>query len=316
MGKYTAPLKTLAAKYKPQSLRVLMYSFLIVAFTWYYFCLPKPLFHVPYSTVIFDQNGELLNAHTAPDGQWRFPEIHELPERYIQALIAFEDKNFYRHPGVDPLAIMKAAVRNYRAGRVVSGGSTISMQLARMSLNKPRRLGQKLLEALIATRLEIKYSKEEILKLYASHAPFGGNVVGLEAASWRYFGKNPHHLTWAEATTMAVLPNAPSLIHPGKNREILNRKRDKLLKRLMDQNVISTMEYELSVIEPLPEKPLPLPSHSRHLAGKTPFLQCRTSTSINLELQRRVETLLNHHHHQVKTWQTSAMTRAGLVLIF
>ena len=296
IGKNKSLYHALVAKNKSGSIRIVFYALLIGLFTWYIFCLPNPLFQSSYSTVIFDQNGELLNARTAPDGQWRFPEMEELPEKYIQAVITFEDKNFYHHPGVDPFAIMKAAIRNYRAGRVVSGGSTISMQVARMSFKKPRKLGQKLLEALIATRLEIKYTKEEILKLYASHAPFGGNVVGLEAASWRYFGKDPRHLTWAEAATMAVLPNAPSLIYPGKNREILNRKRDKLLQKLMEKKVITAMEYELSVIEPLPEKPLPLPAHARHLAGKKPFVQRRTTTSLDVELQNRTETLLQTHH--------------------
>ena len=188
-------------------------------------CLPRDLFKgVSYSTVVESAEGELLGARIADDGQWRFPPCDTVPERFAAAIIQFEDRHFRWHPGVDPAALVRAAVDNARSGHVVSGGSTLTMQVIRLSRQKERNLWQKIIEAVQATRLELRYSKKHILALYASHAPFGGNVVGLEAAAWRYFGRPAAELSWAEAATLAVLPNAPSSIHPGKNREELLQK--------------------------------------------------------------------------------------------
>ena len=202
-------------------------------------CLPRDLFRgLPYSTVVTDRSGVLLGARTADDGQWRFPPRRQVPSRYATALIQFEDRHFRWHPGVDPLAIGRAIKDNLRSGHVTSGGSTLSMQVIRLSRQRERTLWQKVIEAVLATRLECRYSKKRILALYASHAPFGGNVVGLDAAAWRYFGVPPEDLSWAEAATLAVLPNAPASIHPGKGREALLAKRNRLLKRLLDHGDI------------------------------------------------------------------------------
>ncbi|MGZ5304764.1 MAG: transglycosylase domain-containing protein, partial [Bacteroidia bacterium] len=186
------------------------------------FSLPDPLFKQPYSFVITATDGQLLQARIAADGQWRFPQTDTVPAKFEKALLAYEDRHFYAHPGVDPLAFGRAVWQNIRAKKVVSGGSTISMQVIRLSRgNKSRNLWQKLVEMLLAVRLELGYSKKSILNLYASHAPFGGNVVGLNAASWRYFGRPANELSWAEAATLAVLPNSPALVHLGRNRNQL-----------------------------------------------------------------------------------------------
>src|SRR5690349_15816508 len=199
----------------------------------YYFSLPKELFNDPYSTVLEASHGELLSASIAKDGQWRFPQIDSVPDKFAEALITFEDKRFWNHPGVDLLSLSRALRQNISEGRVVSGGSTITMQVIRLSRKgESRTVVEKLIEAILATRLELRYSKEEILSLYASHAPFGGNVVGLEAACWRYFGRDTKQLSWGEAAMLAVLPNAPALIHPGRNRAQLKAKRDALLDKL------------------------------------------------------------------------------------
>ena len=202
-------------------------------------CLPGDLFKgTPYATVVTDRGGELLGARIAEDGQWRFPPCDTVPARYAAALIQFEDRHFRWHPGVDPLALARALWSNLREGRVVSGGSTLTMQVIRLSRGKERTLGQKLVEAILATRLESRSTKDEILALYASHAPFGGNVVGLDAAAWRYFGRPPAELSWAESATLAILPNAPSSIHPGKGRERLLEKRNRLLERLFERRIL------------------------------------------------------------------------------
>src|SRR5688572_1850740 len=193
----------------------------------YFFCLPKELFTDPYSTVLEARDGELLTATIAPDGQWRFPQPDSLPRKFVEAIVTYEDKRFFSHPGVDVLAMGRAFQQNFQAGRVVSGGSTLSMQVIRLSRkNKSRTVVEKVIELILATRLELRYSKAEILDLYASHAPFGGNVVGLEAACWRYFGRSMRELSWGEAALLAVLPNSPSLMHPGKNRDALKQKRN------------------------------------------------------------------------------------------
>ena len=151
---------------------------------------PLTSFDVEYSTVLQDRNGELLSASIAKDGQWRFPPTRNIPHKYKMALLTFEDKRFYSHFGVDPLAIGRAVRLNAQAGEVVSGASTITMQVVRLSRSgKSRTVLEKIREALLAMHLEVRHSKEEILGMYASHAPYGGNVVGLDAASWRYFGR-------------------------------------------------------------------------------------------------------------------------------
>ena len=254
-------------------------------------CLPRNLFgDVSYSTVVESAEGELLGARIAADGQWRFPPCDTVPERFATALIQFEDRQFRHHPGVNPVALGRALVQNLKAGHVVSGGSTLTMQVIRLSRGKERTLWQKMIEAVLATRLELRYSKRHILALYASHAPFGGKVVGLEAAAWRYFGRPPEELSWAEAATLAVLPNAPSTLHLGKGREELLAKRNRLLQRLLEHGDISADTYAAAVEEPLPGEPLPLPSRASHYVEKAPAGQ-RTRTSLRFHLQKAVEAV-------------------------
>lgn len=262
---------------------------------WYVFCLPSPLFKVPYSTVVADRYGELLGARIADDEQWRFPESDSIPEKYRICLMEFEDKHFYKHWGVNPLAIGRAIKQNISKGSIVSGASTITMQVIRMSRNEDRTFGEKFIEMILATRLEFSLSKDKILSLYASHAPMGGNVVGIEAASWRYFGHSPATLSWAEAATLAVLPNSPSLMHFGRNRDKLRDKRNRLLKKLQEENILNEVDYELAISEPLPPHPYALPQTAPHLVtriyqeneGK------HITTTIDKIQQERTETILN-----------------------
>ncbi|MDR2786512.1 MAG: penicillin-binding protein 1C, partial [Treponema sp.] len=239
--------------------------------------LPDPLFNAPYSPVLYGRKGELLGARVARDGQWRFPPGERVNEKFAGALLEYEDRRFRYHPGIDPAALCRALIQNIRAGRVVSGGSTLTMQTIRLSRQSSRReaglpfrrtLLEKAVEAVLALRLEIALSKDEILALYAAHAPFGGNVVGLEAASWRWFGRPADDLSWAEAATLAVLPNSPSLVHPGRNRELLREKRDALLDRLASRGRIDRETLDLARAEALPAEPLPLPQLAPHLLSR------------------------------------------------
>lgn len=270
----------------------------------YYFSLSTTLFNDPYSTVLQDRDGELLCASIADDGQWRFPEVVHVPEKFSEALILFEDKRFRSHPGVDLLSFGRAVKQNIEAGEVVSGGSTISMQVIRLSRKgRSRNVFEKLIEMVLATRLELRYSKDEILALYAAHAPFGGNVVGLDAACWRYFGRDPEALSWAEAALLAVLPNSPSLMHPGRNRNLLKAKRDRLLDKLKEEGKIDDFTCSLAKEENIPEEPKPLPRYARHLltrAAKEGYGGTRVLSTVQLPLQVRVEQIVNDHHQRLK----------------
>ena len=226
-----------------QRIRYVAIFFLLVFSMWYVFlALPRPLFDRPYSPVLVDARGSLLSARVAADGQWRFPVTDSLSEKYIRAVTTFEDKRFFRHPGFDLRALARAFRQNLKAGTIVSGGSTITMQIIRLaSDDPPRTVWEKGREIILSTRLEWQYSKRRLLEIYASHAPFGGNVVGIDAAAWRYFGKPATRISWAEATLLAVLPNSPSLLHLGQGRNDLLAKRNRLLRRLHQQGTIDSL---------------------------------------------------------------------------
>lgn len=263
-----------------------------------YGIVPRQLFPAPCSTLLYSAEGELLGARIAPDGQWRFPAADCLPNKFVDCLLTYEDKRFFYHPGIDPAAIFRAIRLNGKAGRVVSGGSTLTMQLARIARgNQDRTFYEKTIEMCWALFLETTYSKQEILNLYASHAPFGGNVIGLETAAWRYFGRSASELSWAESATLAVLPNSPALIHPGRNRKQLKEKRDRLLASLQKKGVLEETEYELACMEPLPEAPLPLPNDAPHLLERLAAEQPgqRIQTSVRQALQRQTQALVNRY---------------------
>ena len=269
--------------------------------------LPRKIFNAPTSYVIEDADGNLLSAAIASDGQWRFPYNKNVPQRFIDCITTFEDKNFFNHPGIDLPAIARATMANIRHGHVVQGGSTITMQVIRLaSGNDKISAWNKIKETLLALRLEMSYSKKEIMGLYASNAPFGSNVVGLDAAAWRYFGRSADKLSWAEMATLAVLPNAPALVHPGKNRETLLAKRNLLLDKLTAAGKISAATASLSKLEPLPVKPLPLPQAAPHLLqrfkseGKKVSTNTKLRTTIDATLQANVNRIIMQQQQMLK----------------
>jgi penicillin-binding protein 1C len=269
----------------------------------YYFCLPSQLFKDPTATVITSNGNHLLGAQIAEDGQWRFPETDTVPEKFKTCLLLFEDEYFYKHPGFNPISIFKALKENLSSGSVKRGGSTLTQQVIRLSRKGQRRTYlEKLIELILATRLEFRHSKDEILKLYSSHAPFGGNVVGIDAAAWRYFNREASNLSWAESATLAVLPNAPSLIYPGKNQQRLLDKRNRLLKKLFDNGTIDKLTYELSISEALPQKPYPLPQIAPHLLQKVAKQHKgeRLKTTIDLALQSQANHIVKQHYNRLK----------------
>ncbi len=295
-------LKKIVRKLKrPRTLVILSVVFVLLLV--FIFCLPRPLFKSPTSYVIDDEKGQLLGAAIATDGQWRFPYNGNVPHKFSECIIAFEDKRFRSHPGVDVLALGRALSQSIKAKHITSGGSTISMQVIRLATGNKRTVWNKLAEMFMALRLETTYSKDEILALYASNAPFGSNVVGLDAASWRYFGRSPDKLSWGEMAAMAVLPNAPSLVHPGRNRAVLVAKRNRLLDRLVANGVIDKTTASLAKLEPVPDKPVALPRLAPHLlqvfkqeTKNTKGKNTRVTTSIKSVLQQQVSDILERHH--------------------
>ena len=292
-------------KHKKLKIVLLVLVGLFIAFL----CIPTPSFDKPYSTVLTAKKGELLGAKIADDGQWRFPATDNYSPKYVACLLEYEDRWFFFHPGFNPVAFVKSFIENVKAGEVVRGGSTISMQVVRMSRdNPPRTYAEKLWEVILAMRLELRYSKKSILNMYAANAPFGGNVVGIDAAAWRYFHTTPDELSWAEAATLAVLPNAPALIHPGRSRERLQQKRDDLLQRLPHSKTfipnrfqvpeLSEEDCELAMMENIPDKPFEMPMLAYHYLSdqdKQHHGEQITST-LDYRLQQSVMEIMNRHH--------------------
>lgn len=285
-----------------------------------------PLFTAPRSTVLLDREGGTLAAPVARDGQWRMPAGDSIPIRFQQCLIAFEDRHFRSHFGVHIPSLIRAAQQNRKAGHVVSGGSTITMQVARMARgDKPRTWWNKLVETLIALRLEVRYPKDAILALYAANAPFGGNVVGLDAAAWRWFGRAPHQLGWAESATLAVLPNAPARIHLGRQRDALLQKRDRLLSYLRDNGTLDSLSCALAKSEPLPDRPLPLPRHAPHLLTtleQQGLRGERIRSTVDAGMQHRVAAIAERHAQALRANEVHNAavlvldTRSGEVLAY
>ncbi|AZJ31518.1 penicillin-binding protein 1C [Tenacibaculum mesophilum] len=305
-------MQTIFKWIQQNKIKTIITAFVVIV---YYFCLPKKLFEIPTSTVVTAKNNKLLGAVIASDGQWRFPELDSVPRKFEYCILQFEDAYFYKHFGFNPISIGKAMVENIKAKRVVRGGSTLTQQVIRLSRkNKERSYFEKLQELILATRLEFRHSKKEILNLYASHAPYGGNVVGLEMASWRYFGLKPHQLSWAETATLAVLPNAPSLIYPGKNQQKLKNKRNRLLQKLHEEGIIDQITYDLAIEEELPQKPYPLPTVAPHFVQEVTkqYRGQRVKSSIDIHLQRQVNNLVKQHYFRQK--QNEVYNMAVLVL--
>jgi penicillin-binding protein 1C len=281
-----------------RSLRWCIY--MLFLFLLFLVIVPAPRFDSPYSTVLYSADSILLNARVASDEQWRFEEEKGLPEKYVKALLLYEDKYFYYHPGINPAALVRAAGQDLHAGRIVSGGSTITMQLARLSRgNPPRTFFEKFWETLMALKAECVYSKKEILEKYAAHAPFGSNVVGIQAACWRFFGIEPGHISWAQAATLAVLPNSPALIFPGKNQQLLKKKRNDLLKMLLQHGDMDKVTYSLALEEPVPGPPKALPQEASELlldfikngmGGQTVY------ATVNAAFQARTERIIENYH--------------------
>ncbi len=257
----------------------------------------------PLSTarVVVDSRGEPLRAFADRNGEWRYQvSLDQVSPYYLQALIGYEDRWFYRHFGVNPLSLLRAAWQWLRHGRIISGGSTLTMQVARIRYPGRGSIGDKLRQIVRALQLELHYSKSDILTYYINHAPFGGTLQGVEAASRSYFGYPAAHLTRAQGALLAVLPQAPSLYRPDRYPERARAQRDKVLDRLVEFGRLSpedAADAKLESVAATPPHLKPLaPLLARRLIERN-VEDHRISTHIDRQLQRRLETLAREQLH-------------------
>lgn len=268
------------------------------------FLVPLPQIKKPVSRVVEAKDGSVLRTFASSDGAfWRIPiDPQAAPDFLYDAVLTFEDRRFRLHPGVDPLALLRAAYTNLAAGRVVSGGSTLTMQIARMLDPRPRTFGAKLIEAFRALQLELRWSKDELLAIYLDLAPYGGNIEGIGAAALFYFDKDVSLLTLDEAAALAALPNAPAKL--AASRERLRARRDDVLRRMADNGALTRARAEEAIAVPLRLERRPAPNRAPHLALRLREQAgdaARVRSSIDPELQRRAERLLAHHVAKLKT---------------
>jgi penicillin-binding protein 1C len=262
--------------------------------------LPAAKLALPESYRYFDQRGEPLGTLASPDGFRRMRVGRDrLPAAFVAALLLKEDRWFRWHPGVNPAALVRALVANVRAGRVVSGGSTLTMQLARMLDRRPRTLGAKLLEAFRALQLEWRYDKDEILALYASLAPYGGNVEGLEAAAWTYFGVPASQLGLGNAALLASVPQDPNRLRPDREPAAAAAARDRLIAAMERAGVVDADRAARARAEPVAVRPrrddrLAIPHWAWRLRRRTPG-RYEYPTTIDATMQARALRLMRAH---------------------
>jgi penicillin-binding protein 1C len=247
------------------------------------------------STLVVDKDERLLRAFTTADGKWRLAATpDEVDPRYLALLRAYEDRRFALHPGVDPLALMRAAWQALVNAEIVSGGSTLTMQTARLLEPRPRTLTSKLAEIARAVQIEARLSKDEILALYLSLAPYGGNIEGVRAASLAWLGKEPKRLTLGEAALLVVLPQSPERFRPDRDARAARAARDKVLRVLAARGAIPAREAQEAMQEPVPQRRLAMPFHAPHLAESLRAgspAGTRIASTIDRALQEQLEQL-------------------------
>ncbi|MEY0491028.1 peptidoglycan glycosyltransferase PbpC [Proteus terrae] len=254
------------------------------------------------ATIVTAQDGTPLWRFADKEGVWRYHvKLTDVSPEYLEALITYEDRWFYQHPGVNPMSILRAAWQDLSSGRIVSGGSTLSMQVARLIDPHSRTLGGKIKQLWRTLQLEWYYSKDEILEIYLNRAPFGGTLEGIGAASWAYLGKSPADLSAGEATLMAVLPQAPSRLRPDRYPERAQAARDKVLDRLAEyqiwpQEKVDEIKEEQVLLAPRQTPQLaPLLARRMYNEKREPVI----TTTIDINIQRQLEDIANQWKYQL-----------------
>jgi len=282
------------------------------------FVLLNLLFPLPdkieYSPLVTDNKGELINAYLTKDQKWRMKtELDEISPLLRKTIIAKEDKYFYSHPGVNPLAITRAFFKNLFRMKRTSGASTITMQVARALEPGKRNIRSKIRESFRAFQLEWKYDKDEILQLYLNLVPYGGNIEGVKAASFLYFKKNPDHLSLAEITALSIIPNRPSSLVIGKNNDLVVTERNRWLQKFADEKVFSIKEIEDALAEPLTATRGVVPHYIPHLAYKLKKQgSLLIKTTIDLNTQLKTEKIVEDY---VRAQRLRNIKNAAVVII-
>jgi penicillin-binding protein 1C len=295
-------------KYPGIGVLSLVFLFLVLSFI---FPLPD---QIGYSTIITDSKGEVIHAFLTKDEKWRMKtELHEISPLLRKTIVQKEDKYFYRHLGINPIAVGRAFFSNLFTGRRTSGASTITMQVARALEPKKRTFSSKLIEMFRAVQLEMKYSKKEILQLYLNLAPYGSNIEGVKSASILYFGKNPDHLSLAEITALSIIPNRPSTLVIGKNNDEIIKQRNKWLNRFATERIFTKKEIEDALAEPLNAKRGVVPKLVPHLAYKLKQSGGDIiETNIQLNTQQKVEKLVQDY---VRTLRLNNIRNAAVMIV-
>ncbi len=289
---------------------------LIAVFLFCVLDLTFPMAPAPsWSKVVYDRKGRLLNAYLSADDKWRIScQPEQTDSFFLRTLIQKEDRYFYYHPGINPIALCRAAFRNIISGERRSGASTITMQVIRLLEPRERSLRSKAIEIFRALQLESHASKHDILRLYLSLAPYGGNIEGITAASYIYFGKSPALLSPAEAVTLTIIPNRPSSLRPGRRNNLLYRERNRWLKRLYHEGLLALTDLKEALNEPLDMQRQPLPFTAPHLSRRLTAHEPGTEiyTTLDADLQEKVNQLCANHMLRL---QNGGINNAAVLVI-
>lgn len=312
--------RRLRQKVTMQKIRSVVKRFVIVLIAVFgCFLLLNIIFPVPdkvdYTRVVTDNKGEIIHAWLTKDEKWRMEtELSEISPLLRKTIIAKEDKYFYLHPGINPVAVVRAAFNNLFSARRTSGASTITMQVARALEHRKRSFGAKIIESFRALQLEWKYDKEEILQLYLNLVPYGGNIEGVKAASHLYFQKAPDHLSLAEITALSIIPNRPSSLVIGKNNEAIVAERNKWLHRFSKEKIFTPKEIADALSEPLTAVRNSFPQFAPHLSYKLKNISEENviATSIDLNTQLKVEKLTEDY---VRTLKLKNIRNAAVIVV-
>ena len=275
----------------------------LITTAWIHSLGPAPLGEaIEFSTVVVDRNGRLLRPYATLDGRWRLPAtVQDIDPRYIDLLITYEDIRFRQHHGVDPLAVARAAYQLVTNGRIVSGASTITMQVARLlEPRTDRTFGAKLRQAVRAIQLERALTKDEILSLYFALAPYGGNLEGVRAASLAYFGKEPKRLSLGEAALLVAIPQSPEVRRPDRSAAAAHRARDRVLDRVGLAGRFPLDEIAQAKTESSPGDRRPMPTLSPHAADQALAAadgRKVISLTIDATIQKPLEDLARERAH-------------------
>jgi penicillin-binding protein 1C len=273
---------------------------------------------IEYSTIITDSRGQVVNAYLTSDQKWRMKtELNEISPLLRKTIIAKEDKYFYSHPGINPVAIIRATLKNIFRMKTTSGASTITMQVARALEHRKRNIGSKVVEMFRAFQLELKYSKNEILQMYLNLVPYGGNIEGVKSASILYFNKNPDHLSLAEITALSIIPNRPSSLAIGKHNDLIIGERNKWLKKFAAEKLFTTKEIEDALAEPLTAARGTVPHYLPHISYKLKQQGGISApgvirTNIIMNTQLKTEKLVEDY---VRTLRLKSIKNAAVVVI-